>query len=131
MLMRMAEFGCGACFQSPTPEAAWETRRKFTKLAELVVETHFDILLMACPACGQACVSVFTERIDWAGGEDPQEWQVLPLTAAEVEALRADPTESRVESFGAGRPMLRRDFPSGEGAKSGWTTGPIRIGPHD
>ncbi len=119
-----------SCFQADA-EAAWEARRKFTKVAELAAETHFDILILSCPGCGQSCVSVFTETIDWVDGEDPQYWQVLPLTLAEVEALRADPSKSRVESFGAGRRCLRFDHPKIGPKQIYWAAGPIRIGRHD
>ncbi len=42
-----------------------QARLKFTPVAKLVDESHFDISILACPVCGQRCVSIFTEMIDF------------------------------------------------------------------
>ncbi len=113
-------FGCEIC--SPTdPEAAWAARKGLTRTQELVDESHFIVAVLTCPACGQARVSVFVEEIDWAGGDDPQHWTLLPVTAAEVvELTQLDQNGlcHRLAELGAGRVCLHRDFPK---------DGPIRV----
>lgn len=123
----MADFGCRECFQA-TAEAAWDARSKFTFVSELIDESHFHVVMLSCPRCGQHCVSVFTETIDWVDSEDPQYWSVLPLTLAESEALRAEPTPSRLESLGAGRCCLKFDSPKEGPRRVYWSRGPIRAG---
>ena len=81
-------FGCPACFQAEAA-AAWDAMRQFPRLAHLVDESHFDIQILECPQCGHRGVQVFTETIDWADGDDPQYWSVVPLTLAESEELIA------------------------------------------
>ena len=82
----LREFGCVRCWPADA-EAAWEARRALARSAELIEESHFHVMLLACPACDQRYVSVFTETIDWADGDDPQHWSLLPVTAAEAAEL--------------------------------------------
>ncbi len=90
-------------------------------------------MLLACPACSQRFVSVFTETIDWADGEDPQYWTVLPITAAEAAGLarrRGSLTETELNGLGPGRRSLRRDHPKGAAPRSFWDAG-ISVRWHD
>jgi hypothetical protein len=77
---RPAADGCAACWAEEA-DAAWAAHRGLTAEARLVDESHFDVALLRCPACGQRFASVFTERIDWVNGEDPQFTVVLHFEA--------------------------------------------------
>jgi hypothetical protein len=125
-------FGCERCWPA-TADAATEARRTLVHEAELIEESHFHVMILACPSCAQRYVSVFTETIDWEDGEDPQYWTTLPLTPAETADLvrRADSiTEATLDALGPGRRSLQRDHPKGAEARSYWRTG-IMVGPHD
>jgi hypothetical protein len=54
------DFGCASCWP-PTAADAWEARSTLTHVAELIDESHFHVMILACPRCSQNFVSVFTE----------------------------------------------------------------------
>lgn len=122
-------FGCAACWPDD-PDAAWAARRTLEPAAALVDESHFGVRLQGCPACGQRFLSVFTERVDWADGEDPQHWAALPVTLEEAVALAAAPTEAVIGALAPGRRSLRRDFPKGGEPRCFWDAGML-VRPHD
>lgn len=127
-----ASFGCERCWPA-SADAAWEARRRLGCDAGLIDESHLHVMILACPACSQRFVSVFTERIDWADGDDPQDWSVLPVTATEAAdlALRRDSlTEAQINALGPGRRCLRRDYPKGGTPLCYWHAG-ICVSPHD
>jgi len=125
-------FGCEHCWPA-TPDAAWESRRALVREAELTDESHFHVMLLACRSCAQRFVSVFTETIDWADGEDPQYWTLLPITPSEVAELVQQPgvaIEGQLNGLGPERRCLRHDHPKAAAPRSLWGTG-IWVGPHD
>ena len=124
------EFGCDACWPDDAA-AAWAARDTLAR-TELVDESHYHVALMTCRACGQRFVSLFTEQIDWTGGEDPQYSTQLPLTADEAAALVADgaPSEAQINALDGPRRSLKRDFPKGGELTTTWGRG-IWVGWHD
>lgn len=107
--------------------------RTLTCEADLIAESHFHVLIRACPRCSQKFVSVFTETIDWEDGEDPQYWTLLPLTTTEAADLvqqGSSLSEATLNALGRGRKCLRHDYPKGEPPHSYWGTG-IAIRHHD
>ena len=94
---------------------AWGGARSALGVAsELIDESHFHVMILACPRCSQRFLSVFTETIDWADGEDPQYWTLLPVTEAEAAGVfgqRESLTETMIETLGPGRRCLRRAHP--------------------
>src|ERR1700722_13185957 len=95
------EFGCDKCFKADAQAMALaKTKLKF--VARLVDESHFMVSILACPACGQRCVSIFTETIDWTGGDDSQYVSVLPVTLQESKSLQAgcDDLIARIQELG-------------------------------
>lgn len=125
-------FGCEHCWPSAAG-AAWEARGTHTRVAELIDESHFHVMILACPHCAQPFISVFTEMIDWKDGDDPQYWSLLPITRAEATDLtqRGDSlTEPRLNQLGPGRRCLQCAHPKGVEEHVFWSTG-ISVGPHD
>ncbi len=130
--MQTQEFGCERCWPADA-QVAWEARGGLTHMGELIDESHFHVMTLACPHCAQRYVSVFTELIDWADGEDPQYWTLLPITEAEAESLtrRGDSLdETSLNALGRARQCLRRDHPKAEPPRVFWGSG-ILVGPHD
>lgn len=130
--MSDADFGCERCWPS-SADAGWEARAALSHVEELIDESHFHVMILACPHCAQRFVSIFAERIDWADGEDPQYWTVLPITGEEAADLirqRDSLTESELYTLGPGRRCLRRDYPKAAAPRTFWAKGMI-IGPHD
>lgn len=124
-------FGCEHCLPSDADDA-WESVSLLKIDSALVEESHFTVKLRSCRACGQNFISVFTETIDWADGEDPQFWSVLPITPTELSQLSTVGAGliTKLNGLAPDRRSLRHDFPKGASPKSFWSTG-ITIGPHD
>ena len=126
------DFGCEHCWPVAA-DAAWEARAALTHVADLIDESHFHVMILACPACAQRFASVFTETIDWVNGDDPQDSTLLPITEAEDADLvqrGASLTEADLNWVGSGRRSLRRDCPSGTAERTFWGKG-ISVGRHD
>ncbi|MGZ6143595.1 MAG: hypothetical protein ACXWLM_09655 [Myxococcales bacterium] len=116
--------GCELCFPG-SADAAWAARSSLERAAELVDESHFIVAILACPACGQRFLSVFTETVDWADGDDPQHWTMFPIAAGESEALirrGASLDEAALATLAHGRKSLHFDCPKG-GPKRAWFSG--------
>ena len=127
-----ADFGCERCWP-PAADAAWEKRSALTHVTELIDESHFHVMILACPRCTQRFVSVFTETVDWEDGDDPQHWTLLPITGAEDADLiqqRDASIETTLHGLGAGRRCLQLDHPKGAAQRIFWATG-IFVGRHD
>lgn len=130
--MQTREFGCDLCWPADA-RAAWSARDGLSRLKELIDESHFIVAILACPRCAQRYVSIFTEMIDWADGNDPQSWTLLPLTEAEAEGLirQGDSLdELSLNALGRERRSLWRDHPKDGPPRVSWGSG-IRVGPHD
>jgi hypothetical protein len=125
-------FGCDACWPADAA-AADRVSAGLPRQPPLISESHYSVTIAVCPRCGQRFVLVFTETIDWAGGNDPQSWSVLPVTEAEAADLtRAGSavTEDQLEALGPGRRSLYSYWPSDAERKARWSTG-LRVGMHD
>ncbi len=125
-------FGCEECWPQ-SAEAAWKATRKLSFEAELIDESHFHVVIRSCILCSQQFISVFTETIDWADGEDPQSWTVLPITPGEASkliGLGGSLTEDDMNSLPSIRRSLRRDFPKNEAPRAAWGSG-LLVDAHD
>ncbi len=127
--------GCAACWPND-PVLAYAARDGLTLAHRLVDESHFGVSVLRCGHCGQQLVSVFSERIDWAGGSDPQEVSWMPLTEPEAAALiaraahTADGWEPVLRALAPERAAWLKWFPSDAAAVPTATRG-LSIGPHD
>ena len=127
-----SRFGCERCWPA-SPDAAWQARSALARVAELIDESHFHAMVLACDVCAQQFASVFAETVDWVDGQDPQYWTLLPLTGAEASRLTREGTtsnEAQLNALGPGRRSLRRDHPKSAPPRTYWDTG-IVVGPHD
>jgi hypothetical protein len=120
-------FGCAKCF-GDDPDAACEHRLDI--VARLIDDSHFIILLRRCPDCRQDFVSIFTEFIDWADGDDPQYRDIMPLTAEEATMLRSMGEQvdlAWLERIGRDRRRLCMRHPKGEPRRCYWAEGGLSI----
>jgi hypothetical protein len=127
------QFGCDQCFRCSAEQAA-QARQNFVGIAALVDESHFIVSIRACPHCGQHFVSLVTELIDWAQGDDAQYSSLLPLTEEESQELILQGEQlnpRRLEELGRERRFLQIDFPTGKPKRVAWANGRLAIGPHD
>lgn len=120
----------------PDAAAAYETLRRAGPLFTLIDDTHLIIRVRRC-ACGRAWLSIFTERVDFAGGDDPQRRELIPLEAEDIAALEpmaGRASEEALLELGDGweRRVLVRDWPGGAAQPvAAWRTGGLRIAAHD
>lgn len=129
--MTRHEFGCARCFGDDGAEAwrALQSRRVQT----LIDESHFSVRLSACE-CGQHFAIVFTEQIDWSGGDDDQDWLSMPVSPDDVSRLRGA-SEAEIPGIltklGAERRFLVRIHGTRGELVHHWREGNFQIGPHD
>jgi hypothetical protein len=130
--MQTQEFGCEICWPDDA-RAAWAARDGLIRLNDLIDESHFIVAILGCPICAQRYVSIFTETIDWEGGNDPQYWTLMPVTEAEASGLIQRGTsldEMSLNTPGRGRRSLQRDHPKDGSPRVFWGNG-ILVGSHD
>lgn len=126
-----------ACQSDDAPVAVASVRRA-PLVRDLIDESHRHVVLRRCP-CGQAWLSVFTELIDWSGGDDSQAWMHVPLDDAEAARLAGlVMPEPRHTIDHAAWPELQRPrrhlrvlYPRGGERNCSWGEGAIPILPHD
>jgi hypothetical protein len=100
---------------------------------KLINGLHFEVKILVCDRCTQRFVSIFTERINWQGGEDPLYWTLMPITETEAADLirrQSSLTEASLNALGPGRRCLQHDCPEASAPRTCWGTG-IFVGPHD
>lgn len=119
---------CDACRPVPPPVEAGALG--LVHAGALVDESHLIVSLRRCPACAQRFLWVFTERIDWTGGDDPQTWTILELTDEEADRLAADRDFAPLQAAAATRDALRIHHPARGPRVSAYGRGPL-IGWHD
>lgn len=122
-------FGCRYCWPRAA-NAAWKARHLLEQEVDLIDQSHFHVMILACRRCGQRFVSVFTEMIDWVRGDDAQSWRLIPITSEEQAELSATVSEAELERLGPGRRCLVRDYPTGERPRINWTSG-LFVDRHD
>ncbi len=124
--------GCDACWPA-SAQRALEARQALEAQHHLVDESHYSVRLLACRGCGQRFVSVFTERIDWTHGNDPQEYQLAPISgdeAAELIAAGESITEESIEQAARERYVLLHRYPNTGGPTTTWVPF-LSVGWHD
>jgi hypothetical protein len=111
------EFGCTRCYGDDA-RATWRYCAEHLVIEQsLVDDSHFIVQLRRCPTCSQPFVWVFTEFIDWVGGDDGQYRDVVPVTTAEVQMLARrgeDIDFAFIASLGRNRRYLQVDWPTGQ-----------------
>ena len=125
-------FGCINCWPSDA-ELAWDKNKQLPNSIDLIDESHLHVLIRNCQKCQQHFLAVFTEMVDWADGEDPQHWLIVPLKEEEAESLlpKGQPlTEVKLQAFTLQRRCLHRDYPKGAEPSIYWGDH-FYIGPHD
>ncbi|MEU8637471.1 hypothetical protein AB0C38_35285 [Amycolatopsis sp. NPDC048633] len=126
----MTEFGCARCSGEDALTALAFCTTRLRETHRLVEQSHFSIALRECPECGQAFAAIFTEFVDWTGGEDAQYFDYVPLTAAEVTSLAAQGSGVdlvRLGALGSVRRRLSSSWPTGAKKRIAWRTDPLSV----
>ena len=120
-------FGCRRCY-GEDPRRVWSYYEKGLAVErELVFEPHFIVQLRRCSECGQQFVWIFSEKVDWEGGEDAQRREIAPVNADETEALSNLDFASLADLDG-GRRHLVTDWPTAASEPAiEWVTSELRL----
>ncbi|BCB89348.1 hypothetical protein Psuf_066610 [Phytohabitans suffuscus] len=130
-----AEFGCTRCYGEDAAAALAHFRGGgFAHDHAIVRDSHFQVSLHHCTACGQRFVMIFTEFVAMSGdGGDPQYYDVVPVTADEAAQVRVKGGQvdkhylEFLGSLGAGRRRLSSDWPGGGPGRHSWRVGTFHV----
>jgi len=128
----METFGCAACHGDDAVAVVAYYQSGGLEIDErLSDDSHFGVTIRHCTRCQQRFLYVFTEFVDWQGGEDDQYTEVVPISAAEAaEALQRASDLQFLGSLGIGRRRLSTAWPRAAKEKAiGWCTGAFAIFP--
>lgn len=115
-------FGCETCWGEDPVAVKDNILRTCASYSTLVSGSHFAVSLIRCRTCKQLFASIFTEYVDWNGGEDPQYSVLVPLTRPEADSLIAGQmTVHAIGPLAAGRRHLHSDWPAGATKKVYWS----------
>jgi hypothetical protein len=124
-------FGCTACYGEDPAEALRHRRHGVKRDVVLVDDPHFIVAIGHCGECSQSYLSIFTEFVDWQGGDDAQYTTIVPLTGEETAALVGRGGDLDLRALGAlgeGRRYLMSDWPTGASEqRTRWANGPFRV----
>ena len=126
----MTEFGCARCSGEDALTALAFCTTRLRETHRLVEQSHFGISLRVCPECGQAFAAIFTEFVDWTGGEDAQYFDFVPLKPAEVTSLAAQGSDVdlvRLGALGSLRRRLSSSWPTGGTKQISWRTDSLSV----
>jgi hypothetical protein len=122
---------CGDCLPADAKAAlAWKSEQ----VEVLVEESHVRVTISQCAVCTAMYLRVFAEKVDWVGGNDPQ--QVIRFSISFTQActlFNADESEVEllVQRFGNSSRFAESYWPASGEPSIGWIEGPCRIMPHD
>lgn len=128
--LRMTEFGCARCCGEDALTALAFCTTRLRETHRLVNRSHFGISLRECPECGQAFAAIFSEFVDWTGGEDAQYFDYVPLTRAEVTSLAAQGSGvdlAELGALGSVRRRLASSWPTGAEKTISWRTDSLSV----
>ena len=125
-------FGCDACYGDDAKVVHAYYQSGGLEITErLSDDSHFGVTIRHCTRCQQRFLFVFTEFVDFSGGEDDQYTDVVPISAAEAaEALRRTDDLQFLGSLGTGRRRLTTAWPRDAKEKTiDWNSGAFTIVP--
>ena len=121
----MTQFGCPLCYGEDADIVS--ANHHTVRVTDTVIDdSHFIVSLRRCPECGQRFLRIFTEFVDWQGGDDAQYTDVVPVTEDEAKRIVQDGENVSLEylgDLGTGRRRLQMDWPTGGPRRLGWDTG--------
>ena len=100
----------------------------------LVDESHFDVSLIRCLACGQLYLRAWYELIDWTNSEDSQADWWFPIEEEmgnRILAIGAGMGEAAIDGLQLEGPYLLHAWPRGAKPYAQWMEGRPPHFPHD
>ncbi|CAM4205033.1 hypothetical protein KIPE111705_44995 [Kibdelosporangium persicum] len=122
------DLGCEQCYGEDAEAVLEYCVKNLETTRSIVSDSHFIVSLRRCPECGQQFVTIFTEFVDWRGGDDAQYFDIVPVTP--VEAKYIVDAKDLVEDLGAlghRRRHVSKDWPTGGTKRITWKYGPFTV----
>jgi hypothetical protein len=119
---------CASCRSGDAEHdaSAWRQERR------CIDESHLGVSLVHCQACGAQALRIFTELIDWSGGDDSQAVLIVPLSGDPGPLADESALAALLADLPPG-PHLARVHPRGQvdPPRWEWHQGRAAILPHD
>jgi hypothetical protein len=122
------DLGCEKCYGEDAETVLAYCIKNLETTHRINDDSHFGVSLRKCPECGQRFVSIFTEFVDWHGGDDAQYFDIVPVTPIEAKYIVA--TEHLVRDLGKLGHRRRRvssDWPTGGSKQISWKRGEFHV----
>lgn len=115
------------------PESVANALSSYKTIAQLIDRSHITVTLISCPDCDQRWASIWTEIVDWSGGDDFMSTVILPLTHREADELTVIAEQLNtgwIKQVSDGRRYLCMFYSTAENKeKAEWSDGPLFIDP--
>jgi hypothetical protein len=122
--------GCEQCYGEDAGAVLGWCRTNLTIVRRIVSDSHFGVSVRVCPGREQQFVAIFTEFVDWSGGDDAQYFDIVPVTAVELAEIgQAADGELTTDLglLGAGRKHVASAHPTGEAGRVFWKHGTFSV----
>ncbi|MCE7002883.1 hypothetical protein LWC34_08565 [Kibdelosporangium philippinense] len=122
------EFGCAQCYGEDAETVMEYCTKNLETTQRIVSDSHFGVSVRKCPECGQEFIAIFTEFVDWQGGDDAQYFDIVPVTPIEVKYfLEADLVIRELGKLGHARRRVSSDWPTGGTYQVSWKHGTFHV----
>jgi hypothetical protein len=122
-------FGCEQCYGEDAQTVLAWCASNLRIVKRIVTDSHFGVSVRVCPHCEQLFIAIFTEFVDWAGGDDAQYFDIVPVIPVELAKIeQADRTLTKdLSNLGIGRKHVASSHPTGEPREVFWKHGWFRV----
>lgn len=123
-------FGCAQCYGEDAKTVLEWCTKNLKTVKRIVTDSHFGVSVRACPTCEQQFIAIFTEFVDWQGGDDAQYFDIVPVTPVELAHLdQADRRLITIDlgKLGHGRKHVASDWPTGGCERVLWKHGAFHV----
>jgi hypothetical protein len=122
-------FGCEQCYGEDAHTVMEWCIKNLKTVKRIITDSHFGVSIRLCPNCQQQFVAIFTEFVDWTGGDDAQYFDIVPVTPVELAKIeQADRSlTTDLGGLGSGRKHVASDWPTGETKRIYWKHGVFSV----
>ncbi|RSM86545.1 hypothetical protein DMH04_12890 [Kibdelosporangium aridum] len=122
------DLGCEHCYGEDAETVMEYCTKNLETTRRIVSDSHFGVSLRKCPECGQQFVAIFTEFVDWQGGDDAQYFDIVPVTPIEAKYIvNAQDLLRDLSKLGNRRRRVSSDWPTGGRNRVSWKHGEFHV----
>lgn len=122
------DLGCEHCYGEDAETVMQYCVKNLETTRSIVSDSHFIVSLRRCPECRQQFVAIFTEFVDWRGGDDAQYFDIVPVTPVEAKYIVNSPNlVGDLGELGNRRRRVSSDWPTGGTKRISWKRGEFTV----